>query len=221
VTATGYKDIGGLDISMHDALGMRRIQRVRDIDCEAQQEIEFEGTAADAMLQGLAFKVLHNDEGSPILLSDIVDGTDVRMVETGSSLSFATKTRKKVLVGSDVLRKKLQGDKSAETSVFSLENNPHTPATKLLDDSVVGDCLANHRQVADVASAILGRDRAEVKRAAFMLALKHGRLAGAGYSDLASPLLLRGRGMVVDDLPAVGKSAKNQGEEAMRSFAVG
>jgi hypothetical protein len=85
----------------------------------------------------------------------------------------------------------------------------------------VGDCLANHRQVADVASAILGRDRAEVKRAAFMLALTHGRLAGAGYSDLASPLLLRGRGMVVDDLPAVGKSAKNQGEEAMRSFAVG
>jgi hypothetical protein len=104
------------------------------------------------MLESLAFKVLHDDEGSPILLSDIVDGTDVRMVETGSSLSFATKTRKKVLVGSDVLRKKLQGDKSAETSVFSLENNPHTPATKLLDDSVVGDCLANHRQVADVAS---------------------------------------------------------------------
>src|SRR5438045_1994123 len=66
----------------HVALGMRRIQRVRDIDCEGEQEVEFEGTAADPMLQRLAFKVLHNDEGSPILVSDIVDGTDVRMVET-------------------------------------------------------------------------------------------------------------------------------------------
>ena len=144
MTATGYKDIGGLDISMHDALGMRRIQRVRDIDCEAQQEIEFEGTAADAMLQGLAFKVLHNDEGSPILLSDIVDGTDVRMVETGSSLSFATKTRKKVLVGSDVLRKKLQGDAATERCILGLENDTHAAAAQPLQNAVVRDGLSDH-----------------------------------------------------------------------------
>jgi len=46
----------------------------------------------------------------------------------------------------------------------------------------------------------------------------------AGCSKVAGLLLLLllgGRAMVVDDLPPFGKSAKNQGEEAMRSFAVG
>jgi len=39
------------------------------------------GASLDAVLQGLAFQVLHDDEGLSLMLTNVVDGADVGMIQ--------------------------------------------------------------------------------------------------------------------------------------------
>jgi hypothetical protein len=45
---------------------------------------------------------------------------------------------------SNLVRQELQGDKAVQLYVLSLIDHTHPAATKLLDDPVVRDGLANH-----------------------------------------------------------------------------
>jgi hypothetical protein len=46
---------------------------------------------ADAMLQRLALKKLHDDKGLAFMLADFMSRADVRMVQSRSGTSFAAK----------------------------------------------------------------------------------------------------------------------------------
>jgi len=74
------ENIRGLDVPMDDSLGMRGIERVSDLNRQAQQSMGFDRLAGDAMPQRHAFQKLHGDERLPVLLADIIDSTDIRMV---------------------------------------------------------------------------------------------------------------------------------------------
>ena len=50
MAALGYEDVGGLDVAVDDAFGVRRIQRVGDIDGDGQQLLRFERPPGDAVL---------------------------------------------------------------------------------------------------------------------------------------------------------------------------
>ncbi len=61
VPASGHENIRRLDVAMDDAFGMRRIQRIGDLDGQRQQRFLSSG-ARDAVLQGHALQKLHGDE---------------------------------------------------------------------------------------------------------------------------------------------------------------
>ena len=48
--ARGDEDVRRLDVAMHHALGVRRIQRVRNLDGQIQQFVQLERRAADLCL---------------------------------------------------------------------------------------------------------------------------------------------------------------------------
>jgi hypothetical protein len=52
----------------------------------------FKGPTTDAVLQRQAIQELHHDEGLAFVLSNLVDGADVGMVEGGSCTGFAAET---------------------------------------------------------------------------------------------------------------------------------
>ena len=56
-----------------------------------EQRFRVQRTARDAVLQGLAFEELHDDEGLTVFLVDLVDGADVGMVQGRSGARFALK----------------------------------------------------------------------------------------------------------------------------------
>ena len=91
VPALGDENVGGLDVAMDDAFAVRGIERVGDLDGQAEQHVHFQRATGDAVLEGQAIEVLHGDESLAIFLANIVNGADVGMVQGGGRLGFAPK----------------------------------------------------------------------------------------------------------------------------------
>jgi hypothetical protein len=101
-------------------------------------------TALDHVFQGHAVQILHSNEGLPTLLADVIDGADVRMVQSGSSLRFALEAAERLRVFGHVIRQELERDKTVQPRVFTLVDDTHPAAAQLFDDAVVRDSLVDH-----------------------------------------------------------------------------
>src|SRR5947208_3347657 len=99
----------------------------------------------DAVLQRLAFKELHDDEGTAVLLADVMNRADVRVIQGGSGSSLAPETIQGLRVASELVRQKLESDEALEPGVFGLVDHTHPACAQLLDDAVVGDGAADQR----------------------------------------------------------------------------
>ena len=71
------------------------------------------------------------------MLANIVEDTDVRVIQSGSSPSLLLKTAGGSRVVSDVVVQEFEGDQSAEADVFGLIHHAHTPVTELLENEGV------------------------------------------------------------------------------------
>src|SRR5438128_1194216 len=98
------------------------------------------------MLQRLAFQKLHGDESLPLLLADVVDGADVRVIEGGRGLRLASETGQRLKVSGNFFRQEFEGDETVQARVFGLVDHTHPTAAEFLQDAVVRDGLAEHRR---------------------------------------------------------------------------
>ena len=88
VAALGDEDVRRLDVAVDDAFGMRGIEGIGDLDSERQNQLSFHRSPCDAMLQRHPVQELHGDERLSILLANVVDGTDVWVVQRGRGLGL-------------------------------------------------------------------------------------------------------------------------------------
>ena len=49
LTSVGYEDVRGLDVPMDDALRVRRIQRIGDLDAQIEHHLDLHRLASDPM----------------------------------------------------------------------------------------------------------------------------------------------------------------------------
>src|SRR2546427_6014823 len=122
---------------------MCRIQSIGNFDSERQHHLDVQWFAGDPVLQCHAVQKLHGNESLTILLTDVVNRADVRMVEGGSRLRLALEAGQCLRVSGNLLRQELQCDETMEPSVLSLIDNTHAPAAEFLDDPVVRNGLAD------------------------------------------------------------------------------
>ena len=66
---------------MDNAFRVSRIQSIGNLNPQIQDFIRLHGAALDAVLEGLAFQVLHHNEGLTFMVTDVVNGADVGMVQ--------------------------------------------------------------------------------------------------------------------------------------------
>src|ERR1700688_1349707 len=143
-SALGDENVGRLDVAMHDALGMGRVERIGNLDPERKKRVNIERASCDAVLQGLALEKLHCDVRLLVALADFVNRANVGMVEGGSGTRFTAEALQCQRVLRHLIGQEFQSDKAAKIGVLGLVNYTHAAATELLHNAIVRDCLAEH-----------------------------------------------------------------------------
>ena len=141
-TAVGDKDVGRLDVAMDDAFGMGGVEGIGNFDGNGKMGGEIEGALRDAVLEGHAVEIFHDQESFASIFANIVDGADIRMIESGGGFGFTAKAFEGLAILSYIERKKFEGDKTIEARVFGFVDDAHATATKFFQDAVVGNRLA-------------------------------------------------------------------------------
>src|SRR6266850_7620148 len=62
VTALGDKNVGWLDVTVNDALGVGGVERVSNFDCEGEQGFQLQRATSDAVLERGALEEFHRNE---------------------------------------------------------------------------------------------------------------------------------------------------------------
>ena len=121
---------------MDDAVIVRHVQRIGDLPGVLQCIVHTKRAHRDAIVECLALDVLHHQEVRAVLVADIVQGADVRMVQTGNGLGFTTEAGQPLRITREMFRKDLDGDGPSETSVGSLVDFTHPAHTDEADDLI-------------------------------------------------------------------------------------
>jgi hypothetical protein len=83
------------------------------------------------------FQQFHGDESSPIRLVNLVDGADVRVVQSRGSFSFPLETAECLFVVREIVWEKLERDLTTELQVLGLVDDTHPATAQFLEDAVV------------------------------------------------------------------------------------
>src|ERR1700733_15352257 len=96
------------------------------------------------MLERLALQQFHRDKSLAFALINFIDSADIGMVESGCRASLAAETFQALRIVSHIFRQELQSNEAAQARVFRLIHHAHPTASKLLNNSIMSDGLANH-----------------------------------------------------------------------------
>ncbi len=144
MTALGHEDVGGFDVAMDDAFSMGCVEGVGDLDGEGEDRVQFHRAIADTVLKGQAVEKLHDDKRMPIVPADLVNGTDVGMIECGCGLGLALKAGESLRILGYIVGQKFEGDKAVEVGVFRLVDDTHSSSANFLEHAVVRNSPLNH-----------------------------------------------------------------------------
>ena len=81
--------------------------------------------AVDPVLEGAALDVLHDDEGAVLVLADVKDLDDVRVVEPGGEARLAREPLAHLVVAGEVVGEELDGDLAVELQVTGAVDRGH------------------------------------------------------------------------------------------------
>src|SRR5262245_21509761 len=129
---------------MEDASAVSRIQRIRNLDAEVDGLMDLERPVRQQLAQGLPLEQLHHEVRAALVLADVVDGADVRMVQGRSGACFDAKPLERARVA-QIIRDELEGDGPAQSNVFAGVDDTHPTCAQLGGDAVVADGASDHR----------------------------------------------------------------------------
>jgi len=144
LAARGDENVGRLDVTMNDALGVRGVEGVGDLNAEVEKEIEPQRLAGDTLAEVLAIEQLHGEKGAAFVLAYFVDSANVGMVERRGGACFAIEPFECLGGVGEGFRQELQSSMAAKAEVLRFENFSHAPGTQLAQDAVVRDDLGEH-----------------------------------------------------------------------------
>src|SRR4029450_10173846 len=103
-TALRQHDVARLQVAVHDVAAMRLVERVGDLDTSLQRLRQRQRTARQSVRKRLSFEVFHDQEVSPVLVPDVVQRTDVGVVETRNRFRLPLEAGAKRGVASNMSR---------------------------------------------------------------------------------------------------------------------
>src|SRR5215467_14982015 len=94
---------------MNDAAAMRPVERIGDLCAEFQYLLKREWAFLQPFGQRLSLHALHHQKIDAVLLTDIMEHTNVRVIQTGNDLGFSFESLLADRVGGKMARENLDG----------------------------------------------------------------------------------------------------------------
>ena len=129
-------DVAGLQIPMNDPSPVRLVQPVRDLNPILQGLLELQRSFLEPFGQRVALDVLHHDEVDTVLLTHIVEGADVRVVQLRDRLGFAIEAGFALGAFGEVLGEDFDRHRPVEARVLGFVDLAHAPGSDGRDDLV-------------------------------------------------------------------------------------
>jgi hypothetical protein len=95
------------------------------------------------MLERDPVEKFHGDKCFAVLFTDIVDGADIGVVQSGCGLTFTLKTSEGLGIARNYFRQKFEGDETMKAGILGLINNAHPAAAESFKHGVMRDGLTD------------------------------------------------------------------------------
>ena len=199
--------VGRLQIAMHDAFVVRRLQPIGNIARDAQRFRRGQRTICETRLKRFALDELHRNATRAIRFLEAVDLRDVAVVQRCEDARLALEAREAVGIGGDFDRKELQRDVAIELGVMRAIDLAHAACADRLTNVIGSDVISSRRHLfrrSDVTSRIiLARNRlclctTRSAPAAELRSVKN-TITGLGETPTRQPCHLTARAICRDD----------------------
>jgi len=125
-----------LDVAVHDAVRVRGMQPVSDLNPDSDNLIKRDRCLRDSVSQRPAFDVLHRDVADASGITDFVDGGDVGMGKRGGRARLVREAPPPISIELEFGREDLQGDPPVEPGVGGEEHFAHAAGPDCRHDFV-------------------------------------------------------------------------------------
>src|SRR5882724_2994107 len=130
---------------MNDAARVRRRQGVGNLNPDPQSALQLQRPSIAKLADVLAFNELHGDEVQALRLVQVEDGTDVRMVESGSEPRLALESFQVGFFDGEFSRQDFEHNRAPKFLIDGFVNRALSAGADLLNDLVVAEELPDHR----------------------------------------------------------------------------
>ena len=125
VPLRGHHDVGGLQIAVQKAAGVRFLERLGDFSGQAQGLWQRQATSCEAAIKRVTRDELHHQEERALVFANFEDLADVRVIECGHRHGFVAQALPRVGVGGRVGREQFDRDPPIEAGVVGAIHLTH------------------------------------------------------------------------------------------------
>jgi len=132
----GEHHVGRLEVTVNDAALVCRIERGGDLDRDLEHLGQTQRTLLETLAQRLALEVFHDEVVDAVVVTDVVQRADVRVVEPRDGLGLALHTLAQRGFLREVRRQNLDRHVAVEPRVAGAVNFAHAPGAEGFHDDV-------------------------------------------------------------------------------------
>jgi hypothetical protein len=138
---------------VHDPGGVSSGERIGDLCEEASDLGHRQWSAGKASGQRFALVMRHRDERLAGEVADLVDRSDVRVIERAGRARLSQQAGSGVGMAGGLRREELERDPAVEVRIFGQINSTHAARADVAEDPVVRDGSADHARLASPTAA--------------------------------------------------------------------
>jgi hypothetical protein len=135
----GQQDVAGLEVAVDDAALVGRVHGPGQPLDQLRRPLRRPGRTVELAREAAAGDELQREVRPAVLLADLVDLYDVRVLQGGDRLGLAAETGQFFRTGVAAGQDHLQGYEPLELQVSSLVDHTHTATAQLAENLVAGD----------------------------------------------------------------------------------
>ena len=121
---------------MHDALTMSFVERIDDLNAIAQDLLDRKRPLQQTISECLAFQIFHDEKIRAVLVADIVERADVRMIQTRHGVRFALHALPQLCIANQIGAQDFDGYITTEFGIARQIHLTHTARAELRADFI-------------------------------------------------------------------------------------